>query len=576
MKHYFTLRLLALLFTGLVTNASATTYTFANAGNWNSFGTWVGDLLPPNPLPAGDFIVIDADCTLNLSRTINGTLTVNAGKTLTLSYTGEPSRTFTNGGTLNNQGTIDVFGDFKLVNSAGRTITNFSGAIIRSNLVASVDNYGTLVNNSGGAINIQQFGGVNNESGGLVTNNGTITSGWIWVNKSGSTLDNNGTIGTASSGGVTNENGGIMNINSGSTFNVYCTATNAGTININTGGTLYIYATLTNTGTLTSSGTLRNQNTLVNNGTIGSTLQLIGPGILRGGGFHLGFFTNNATLAPGSAVNIPGCYYFQAGFTNTNRISMDINGSTACTQFDQVQVIGAMTKGGTLALKFGFTPTVGQTFQIMTATSFAGSFAFFESNPTNIQFTESGGIVTITANLPVELTNFSAKALEKTVRLDWTTATETNNQGFFIERSPDATRWETLGFTPGQGNNTATVHYSLLDEKPLNGRSYYRLLQVDFDGRKTFSPIVQVIRKDLPGKVLVYPNPVAAGTPCTLVSTLGPVGEMLALRLLDAAGRQVVMLTDAQYLDTKNLQPGIYWLEAQSAQGTSMEKIVIQ
>jgi len=192
------------------------------------------------------------------------------------------------------------------------------------------------------------------------------------------------------------------------------------------------------------------------------------------------------------------------------------------------------------------------------------------------EFAIGGTPTSMGTALPVELLDFSAKTLEKTVRLDWTTATETNNKGFFIERSADGERWQSLGFVAGQGNSIASVSYSFLDEKPLPGINYYRLLQVDFDGRETFSAIVPVTLEDRPGKLSIYPNPVTAGSECLITYPFSDDEATASLRILDAIGRQVAISNDAKRLIINDLQPGVYWLEVRSDMGYSIGKLVVQ
>ncbi len=83
MKAHLALLLTAFLFTWFVSSAFAqTTYTFATAGNWNVAANWGGGVVPPDPLPNSDFIVINANCTRSWYTTVNGTMTLNAGKKL--------------------------------------------------------------------------------------------------------------------------------------------------------------------------------------------------------------------------------------------------------------------------------------------------------------------------------------------------------------------------------------------------------------------------------------------------------------------------------------------------------------
>lgn len=91
--------------------------------------------------------------------------------------------------------------------------------------------------------------------------------------------------------------------------------------------------------------------------------------------------------------------------------------------------------------------------------------------------------------LPISLLNFDATPILDAVKLEWTTLTETNNDYFTIERTKDGVSFETIAKIYGAGNSNTLLNYSLYDEKPYTGLSYYRLTQTDFDGTQTHSDL---------------------------------------------------------------------------------------
>ena len=110
-----------------------------------------------------------------------------------------------------------------------------------------------------------------------------------------------------------------------------------------------------------------------------------------------------------------------------------------------------------------------------------------------LSFTGSTCNITCESPLPVELLTFDAKCNNDNVDLSWSTATETNNDYFTIERSADVSDWEFVKSVPGSGNSNSARFYSATDKDPLSGTSYYRLKQTDFDGHsETFSPVAVV------------------------------------------------------------------------------------
>ncbi|MBI3141796.1 MAG: T9SS type A sorting domain-containing protein [Bacteroidetes bacterium] len=114
--------------------------------------------------------------------------------------------------------------------------------------------------------------------------------------------------------------------------------------------------------------------------------------------------------------------------------------------------------------------------------------------------------------LPVEFTHFDAIPSGARVELIWGTATETNNERFELERSADGLAWHRIATIKGAGNSINPLDYSYFDNSPLGGKSYYRLMQVDYDGKTDFSEIREVNRT-LTEQVFqvetVYPNPFA-------------------------------------------------------------------
>jgi len=91
--------------------------------------------------------------------------------------------------------------------------------------------------------------------------------------------------------------------------------------------------------------------------------------------------------------------------------------------------------------------------------------------------------------MPIEMTMWTATNLEESVLLEWTTASEENNDYFAIERSIDGVTWKVLGNVGGAGTTSATHYYSFEDTKPVSGISYYRLKQVDYNGEYTYSSV---------------------------------------------------------------------------------------
>lgn len=121
-----------------------------------------------------------------------------------------------------------------------------------------------------------------------------------------------------------------------------------------------------------------------------------------------------------------------------------------------------------------------------------GCYPFFPSGTVIISDISTGlyCLDFLLDNTPVELNSFNYKLTGPYVELNWQTATETNNKGFEIQRSPDKENWITLNFVNGFGTTTKLHYYTYLDKSPYQGKAYYRLIQTDFDGtQKIYDPI---------------------------------------------------------------------------------------
>ncbi len=146
------------------------------------------------------------------------------------------------------------------------------------------------------------------------------------------------------------------------------------------------------------------------------------------------------------------------------------------------------------------------------ATPIIGITDDFDGNLRNAT-TPDIGADEFTTVLPVSLVRFTGTKNNTINTLTWSTLTETNNKGFEILRSADGVQFTTLAFVASKadnGNSAQLIHYQLKDEQPLTTNNYYRLKQIDKDGKTTLSNIV-LLKAGNATKLevaAVYPNPV--------------------------------------------------------------------
>lgn len=153
----------------------------------------------------------------------------------------------------------------------------------------------------------------------------------------------------------------------------------------------------------------------------------------------------------------------------------------------------------------------------------------------------------VSASLPIELLSFTAKMNDKEVELTWQTTTETNNYYFVVQRSLDGVNWISIDSVNGAGTTNSVSNYSYTDDVPLFGVSYYRLKQVDFDQKYSYSNIAVV---DFDGFEIIdlFPNPSEGNLNLSIKSSLV---ETVYLTVYNAIG-QIITTQQKQIIKGVN------------------------
>ncbi len=175
--------------------------------------------------------------------------------------------------------------------------------------------------------------------------------------------------------------------------------------------------------------------------------------------------------------------------------------------------------------------------------------------------------------LPVDLLYFNAKSSDnKTVQTTWATVTEINNDFFTVERSKNGEVFEFVGKVQGAGNYAGELNYSLVDDAPYEGTSYYRLKQTDFDGQFEYSNIVAVnLNTKTTSTFNVFPIPFN-NTITVNVSN----DELVNAIVYDLSGKVIVTdsFVGAKVLDMSNLSAGTYFINLSTNTSTEMIKLI--
>ncbi|MEO8088265.1 MAG: T9SS type A sorting domain-containing protein [Bacteroidota bacterium] len=187
----------------------------------------------------------------------------------------------------------------------------------------------------------------------------------------------------------------------------------------------------------------------------------------------------------------------------------------------------------------------------------------------------------LSAPLPVELLYFAAKKKEKSVLLDWSTSSEINNAYFEIQRSKDNENFETIDVREGAGNSTSVLIYNDVDVHPYEGLSFYRLKQVDYDGKFSFSPSVAVRFENADAFNFVFASS-GEKKGAAVIGYESNSAEELSVRISDVRGKQVSNIViypslgfNKSEITFPELSAGIYLITLTNSSVVSTKKLFI-
>ncbi|MDX5346033.1 MAG: zinc-dependent metalloprotease [Hymenobacteraceae bacterium] len=179
----------------------------------------------------------------------------------------------------------------------------------------------------------------------------------------------------------------------------------------------------------------------------------------------------------------------------------------------------------------------------------------------------------IISPLPVSLTSFTVQKLDRQVILDWATAQELNNSYFEIERADGSLdNWQKVGRVPGHGTTSQPQDYTFTDVQPLKGDNYYRLKQVDSDGKFEYSPVRHAAFTDEFVNIVVYPNPSQG---LFVLELPEQTESTCSIRVYNMSGQLVYQQQIGQMrqheLSLQQQPNGIYVLEVEN--GSKLERV---
>ena len=278
-------------------------------------------------------------------------------------------------------------------------------------------------------------------------------------------------------------------------------------------------------------------------------------------------------------------------FTGSSGVGNTVNENTAGVQYNSKNIaissnsmVIAVGYSGNLTsptLKVASTTLTNDYTYTNGNTSFGAISASLSSGTKLIEGNTSGYTILLgievkeTAVLPVEYSFLKAEFAHNHVKLNWQTTTETNNDYFIIQKSTNGSTWENDYRIEGAKNSTQNINYYFDDKTPYLGTSYYRIKQVDTDGKDSYSDIktvnVDLIDHD---EIHVSPNPTTGA-----FTIKGDLINIEDIRLFDVNGKDVTEHMKIQnseneiHVDLEILNDGVYILKIKDSFSVKIDKI---
>ncbi len=185
--------------------------------------------------------------------------------------------------------------------------------------------------------------------------------------------------------------------------------------------------------------------------------------------------------------------------------------------------------------------------------------------------------------LSVNLTRFDANCNGNSVLLTWQTASESNNNAFYIERSIDGVNFQIIGSVKGVGNSARYNNYSFVDENKIDGLVYYRLVQIDFSGNTNQSFAItteHTCGENTSPEISIYPNPAQGNT---ILSLKLIKQSLIHIEVYNSIGQQVKLIPLQTYdtglndinIETIEFPSGIYFIKEIINEREYIQKLLI-
>ena len=310
-----------------------------------------------------------------------------------------------------------------------------------------------------------------------------------------------------------------------------------------------------------------NTNTI--NINTGSKLTLNNPG-------GTALTTSNATV-----INVDGTLIIIGDVVINNNLTLNVTGSLIITGDVVLKNGAALTvpAGGGVSIDGDLSGGNGTTVDVGGSLDVTGDIGL--NNPSTINVTGGG---TVTAGscsgvacgsvMPVELLFFKATVDDEHVKLSWATASEENFDYFSLERSANGVDFKEVAQIQGMGDSFERVDYEFTDEFPLQGRSYYRLRSIDFDGYTEIFDYVMVEVEGVGNDFSIYPNPIQ-NSQFSLQTNFTDEAQLIIYNNVGKIEENLI-INDWMSGYNINLQSGSYLFKVITSDGVIVNRVLVK
>ncbi|UII29172.1 T9SS type A sorting domain-containing protein [Fulvivirga maritima] len=331
------------------------------------------------------------------------------------------------------------------------------------------------------------------------------------------------------------------------------------------------------------------------------------PGVNAGSSYIIDIFgiitrSGNLTFSGSAAVTLTDTLWVEGDLTVTGGATLtiedtgllivegnlDTEGGTLTVNYGRVIVKSDLASSGGSGIENS--ETGDNAFYVFGSTSRNGGAEFNGSrDPENGYFLTEQDLYNddpalynyvTTGTLPVEFLYVNAVSENNSVKIEWATGSELNNDFFTIERSVDGLTFQEIGTVNGAGNSTETIEYLFEDFSPNSGANYYRVKQTDFDGQYDYSELVHIFNEQVRSlEVSAYPNPV---TDQLNVRVDGFGSDEVRVQLTDSRGMNVFSkaydsnFDNVAQINVSGLTKGIYIVTLKSTLYTLTKSVVVR